>query len=101
MRFFRDFIKHASKSLGVKQQIEDKFEIMKAQNKNDFLTNERTEIQLQLMKMNCVCVTKVACSNTHSLVVSPFVSESLVYKYWSRVHLGTKRIQLTRLPDKK
>jgi hypothetical protein len=31
---------------------------------------EQTEVKLALLKMDKVCVTKIACSNKHSLVVS-------------------------------
>ena len=31
---------------------------------------EQTEVKLALLKMDRVCVTKIACSNKHSLIVS-------------------------------
>ena len=34
------------------------------------LLEEQTEVKLALMKMEKVCVIKIACSNKHSLIVS-------------------------------
>lgn len=36
----------------------------------DFFIEEQTEVRLALLKMDRVCVTKIACSNKHSLIVS-------------------------------
>ena len=58
------------------------------------LLEEQTEVKLALMRMDKVCVTKIACSNKHSLAVSNRALAELfrvVYKHWSSFHMGLER----------
>ena len=81
MRFFQQFVKSSSKNLNYMQVIDTKVAVYNNQ------PNERAEIHLQLMNMDRVCVTKIACSNTHSVVVSSDCF-SLVHEHWKCIQLG-------------
>ena len=60
---------------------------------------EQTEVKLALLKMNKVCVTKIACSNKHSLVVSITLDYQVtVYKHRRPFLMGPKRLWSTGSP---
>jgi hypothetical protein len=64
-KFMRDFLKNAKGRLTGRQQ-----EVCDTFTGKDMSSNEKAEVRLALAKLDRVCVSKVACSNTHTLAVS-------------------------------
>ena len=55
---------------------------------------EQTEVKLALMRMDKVCITKIACSNKHSLAVSTLFISKITCRLQIRAQyfLGGKTI---------
>ena len=58
---------------------------------------EQTEVKLALMRMDKVCITKIACSNKHSLAVSSIFISKLMCRQQIREQysLGVKMIMVS------